>query len=318
MRKKVLGKTFARKLVLFFVSGALLLEMPLVAWAAETDSSGVYLEEDVNEQENFRIEEIIMGSEGIKSTNTLKKEELDKFLNSGNENALIGKTEKEIEAYFSAVESGILKNKTGSVITNPITYLHKNVAKSTDKYTVISTKTVSGTASKTCSDLGGHNNCTLVALYNIMVHYRGKGYSKIPSKQSELYSIIKKQATKLGYNYEKSKGLSVTKNDNLVTNTWRKGFGYSAGKGTNNYLWTYSTATNSIKKGKPIMFSLASGVYFDHTVTVYGYKVYKNNRTGKKYTFLMLKDGWSNSTRYLAWRNTGASYVGCVTSIKAP
>lgn len=66
------------------------------------------------------------------------------------------------------------------------------------------------------------------------------------------------------------------------------------------------------------MFSLASGVYFDHTVTVYGYKIYKNNRTGKKYTFLMLKDGWSNSIRYLAWKNTGASYVGCITSITAP
>lgn len=58
--------------------------------------------------------------------------------------------------------------------------------------------------------------------------------------------------------------------------------------------------------------------YFDHTVAVYGYKIYKNKRTGVSYTFLMVRDGWSTSTRYLAWTNTGESYVGCVTSVNAP
>ncbi len=65
--------------------------------------------------------------------------------------------------------------------------------------------------------MGGHENCTLTALYNIMVYYR-TSYSKIPTTQSKLYNVIKDQATKLGYDYDTNTGLSVTKNDNFVTN----------------------------------------------------------------------------------------------------
>ena len=216
------------------------------------------------------------------------------------------------------MECGASNNEKGGIITDPVKYLHNNVGKSNDKYTVVTTKTINGVGNKTCSDLGGHNNCTLTSLYNIMVYYRSKGYSKIPDKQSKLYSIIKKQASNLGYDYKKSRGLPVTKNNNFVTNTWQKGFGYSSGSGSNNYLWKSSTAINLIDNSKPFMFSIASGVYYDHTVTVYGYKIYKNKRTGKKYTFLMIRDGWSSGVRYLAWENTGASYVACLTSVNKP
>ncbi len=44
----------------------------------------------------------------------------------------------------------------------------------------------------------------------------------------------------------------------------------------------------------------------------------KNMRTGKVYTFLVVHDGWSTTTRYIAMQNTGASYVACQTSIKVP
>ena len=44
----------------------------------------------------------------------------------------------------------------------------------------------------------------------------------------------------------------------------------------------------------------------------------KNMRTGKVYTFLVVHDGWSTTTRYIAMKNTGASYVACQTSIKVP
>lgn len=44
----------------------------------------------------------------------------------------------------------------------------------------------------------------------------------------------------------------------------------------------------------------------------------KNMRTGKVYTFLVVHDGWSTTTRYIAMKNTGASYVTCQTSIKVP
>lgn len=66
------------------------------------------------------------------------------------------------------------------------------------------------------------------------------------------------------------------------------------------------------------MFSIANGYYYNHTVAVVGYKEYNNMRTGKVYTFLVVHDGWSTTTRYIAMKNTGASYVACQTSIKVP
>lgn len=297
---------------IFFIGGG--------TFSTTVEAASVY-NKRLSVQRNNRIESIIEKYENeelaIRATNTRK---IEKFFDTTDCNALQDKTEKEIESYFATVKCGSTaqNNTKGGIITNPVTYLHNTVAKSTDKYTVTTTKVVSGVGSRTCTNLGGHNNCTLTSLYNIMVHYRTQGYRKIPTTQSELYLAIKKQATTLGYDYSKSKGLSVTKNNNFVKNTWRKGFGYTSGNGYNNYAWTANSAISEINSNRPFMFSVASGIYFDHTVTVYGYKIYKNNRTGKKYTFLMLRDGWSNSVRYLAWSNTGASYVACLTSVKAP
>lgn len=50
------------------------------------------------------------------------------------------------------------------------------------------------------------------------------------------------------------------------------------------------------------MFSIANGYYYNHTVAVVGYKEYKNMRTGKVYTFLVVHDGWSTTTRYIAMK----------------
>lgn len=63
---------------------------------------------------------------------------------------------------------------------------------------------------------------------------------------------------------------------------------------------------------------IASGVYYDHTVAVFGYKTYTNLRTREKYTFLIIADGWSHNSRYLPWTNTGAAYLGCFTSVTTP
>lgn len=240
------------------------------------------------------------------------------FSNKNNDgNALSGKRVDEIQKYFSNDNYVYTNGKTNDVITEPIKYLKKNVAKSTDTYIVFKIKTIPGVGKRTCYDFDDGNNCTLVSLYNVLVYYRDKkNCKKIPSDSSSLYSIIRKQAVHLGFT--KKKGISVTKNNNLVRNVWRKGLKYKSGSGSNNYLWTFSDFIDRIDKNQPVMFSLASGVYYNHTITVYGYITYKNNRTGKKYTFFMLSDGWANTTRYLAANNTGASYVGCMTTVKKP
>ena len=55
-------------------------------------------------------------------------------------------------------------------------------------------------------------------------------------------------------------------------------------------MWSDKTALKLIDNGQPFLFSLAIGIYFNHTVAVYGYRIYTNNRTGHQYTFLMLAE----------------------------
>ena len=225
-----------------------------------------------------------------------------------------------IESLFENITAGTSSadNTSGGFITAPTTYL-KNEVNSSYTYTVDSgnSSVLSGVDSKICNDFGGHNNCTLTALYNAMVYYRDKkGYSNISSSQSDLYDVIKTQATALKYNYDTSSGLGVTKNNNLVTNVLKQ-YGYTSVKGRNNYAWTGTSAKSAISDCGPFLFSLASGVYFNHTVMVYGYRTYKNSLNAKKYLFWVIKDGWSSKTRYLAMTGTLERYLGCMTTIKA-
>lgn len=229
-------------------------------------------------------------------------------------------SDSEIESLFEDIKAGTSSddNTSGGLITAPTTYL-KNEVNSSYTYTIDSSnsKVLSGVGSKTCTDLGGHNNCTLTALYNAMVYYRDKkGYSNISSSQSGLYAVIKTQATALGYNYDTSTGLGVTKNNNLVTNVFKQ-YGYTSVTGSNNYAWTGASAKSAIRDYGPFLFSLASGVYYDHTVMVYGYRTYKNSSNSSTYLFWVIKDGWSSTTRYLAMTGTPESYLGCMTTIKA-
>lgn len=232
-------------------------------------------------------------------------------------NLLYKMSDSDVENYFylNKWECGEKNTSAAYEVTNPVSYLHKNVDKSIDTYTV-SSKLVTGVSSSICNDFSGDNNCTLTALFNLMVYYRNKGYSRIPSNKYSLYNVIKKQAINLGYT-DKS-GLSVTKNNNLVTNTWTKGLGYSNGSGSTTYFWNKNTVIDYISNNKPVIFSLASGYYYNHSIAIYGYKTYTNTRTKSKYKFLVVSDGWSRQQRYLAWTNTGEGYIGALTTVNVP
>lgn len=229
-------------------------------------------------------------------------------------------SDSEIESVFEEIKTGTAPddNTSGGIVTISVTYL-KNVINSSYTYSIDydNSLILSGVGSKTLSDLGGHNNCTLTALYNAMVYYRdNKGYSNISSNRTELYDIIKDEATALGYNYDTSKGLDVTKNDNFVTNVFKR-YGYTSVTGSNNYFWTDVSVKSAINDYGPFLFSLASGVYYDHTVMVFGYQTYKNSSNSNTYLFWLIKDGWGYTTRYLAMAGTGEQYVACMTTIKA-
>ena len=94
---------------------------------------------------NMQISEIIDNVDNTNVSDKMSAEEIDEFLDdtSGSKNALLGKSEEEIEAYFDTVYCGksAADNTNGGLITNPVTYLHNTVDKKTDKYVVQKTKT---------------------------------------------------------------------------------------------------------------------------------------------------------------------------------
>lgn len=259
---------------------------------------------------------------------------------------------REALAEIQNVDCGKSVN-TDEVVDNPLDYLHEHFGKPTDEYGV-ETHVINRSFFTTMDDhKRAHNNCTLTAFYNIMAYYKQYNngqYNKLPSFNSKvraymgenmksgkdrdfdvnavygslldpipdsLYNLIENKATALGYDYNTSKGLSVTKNNNMVINVW-KDCGYADIASSNNYIFTTQEAIDFIDKKRPFMFSFASGVYYNHTVAVFGYKTYTNLRTKEKYTFLVVADGWSHNSRYLPWTNTGAMYLGCFTSVTTP
>lgn len=70
--------------------------------------------------------------------------------------------------------------------------MKKNVGKKTDVYSLKSSKILPGIGNTKCNSLGGNNNCTLTAFYNILKYYRTQGYNKIPKDNNKMYDIVKK------------------------------------------------------------------------------------------------------------------------------
>ena len=75
-------------------------------------------------------------------------------------------------------------------------------------------------------------------------------------------------------------------------------------------------ALKLLDEGTPFMLSIAYGVYFNHTITVYGYETYRDTRNGRTYTFLIINDEWSAERRYLPWSHLDKFRVTCLTKIK--
>lgn len=215
-----------------------------------------------------------------------------------------------------------LFKKSAKEIMNPIDYLHERFH-ADDTYT-IAEKQIANVSNATCRNFDDNNNCTLVALSNITAHYAtNPDLSEASSETAESnvlsndvaerYKLVREFAVKVGYDGEH--GIPVFKNRRFAKLFCKAVFKGSEVKARCHYFISRKRAMRAIDANRPFLLSLASGYYFDHTVAVYGYANYTNDRTGKTYTFLMLKDSWRDSCRYLAWKNTGAMHITCMTEL---
>jgi len=138
-------------------------------------------------------------------------------------------------------------------------------------------------------------NCTLSAITNAFAFYRNSGYSKIPEDQIELYKIVK-SAVKI-FMYSPIGGIIIYYNGLIINSVWNK-LGYKNIKSKTSVFNTTASLLKATKKSKPYILSIMNGKYHNHTVCVCGSVTYKVNE--EYYSFLKIRDNWSDEFRYIS------------------
>ncbi len=203
-------------------------------------------------------------------------------------------------------------NYKKGIVSSPETYL-KNCTEY-DEFEVKKVKIIDGVGHATCKDFDGKNNCTLTALYNLLLYYRDKrNLKKIPKEKEKLYDLILKSGRR--HLYTRRRGMPVYMNSFFVTDVVKRRIKISRCKGKMTFFPGNDKVLEFLDKDIPFIYSLASKPYFNHSVVVYGYRIYKEKLTGKEYVFLLVHDGWAHVTRFIPWKNLDRKYIACMTYI---
>ncbi|MGZ7443508.1 hypothetical protein [Paenibacillus sp. TH7-28] len=164
---------------------------------------------------------------------------------------------------------------------------------------------LSGYVGLDMDDYGGDNDCVLVSITAMANWYEEQGYSDIPSTTSAIYRDVLKKAKDNGYTT--ADGTPPTKIDNIIEDSFSE-WGYD-GNASNIYLWNFKTFKNEIDDERPALYNLGSGYYENHTISVFGYRIYDVA------DFLLVKDNWSTSTRYIHFSEMWDE-IGSVTTFE--
>ncbi len=179
------------------------------------------------------------------------------------------------------------------------TYIHVN-----DRYGLgweyHSGKSIADFSPLNMSTFNFDNHCTLTSVTALFNYYRSKGFHRICSDIYELFNIISEIATKNGY-YNKKRGTYPWYIDNLVRDVWDY-FGYEGGANNDFFFWDTNSLNEILKKeideGRPGIISFTGGNYRMHTVTFYGYKIYKKEGFDHK-MYLKVNDNWTTEPRFV-------------------
>ena len=221
------------------------------------------------------------------------------------------KTDKQVQISNKVLKNIITESHMGKeydgqlegyAISNHITYM-------ADRYTDYEYERgyeLIGFVGLDMSKFGGDNDCTLVSITAVANWYRST-YPNIPDSTSEIYNDVLEIGKKHGYTT--SGGTDPTKIDNIVEDVFKK-WGYTI-DASNTYAWSFNTFVEQINQPNynPLLFNIATGYYASHTVTVIGYRDYNVA------DFLLVKDNWSTSTRYIHYQQMW-NELGSVTIIK--
>lgn len=171
----------------------------------------------------------------------------------------------------------------GSIISDSF----KGSSKSGYTIPVASTMSYYGTAA--VKSIGKTYACSVVAVSNMMKYYRQRGFTKIPSSLSAMYSTL--------WNYAgtNSKGQTQNGNEPKAAKRYLESLGYICSY--KSYIYTsYSFFVNDLKNGKPCIFTygtISNGQQSGHAVFVVGYV------ETTAYQYLHIADGWNTYLRFI-------------------
>ena len=155
------------------------------------------------------------------------------------------------------------------------------------------------------SGKNGDKDCLIVAIATVIKFHSKSGMNLLPENYSEIYEVVKNSAKRLkAYPLPLIGGTTPFLADNVVRKTL-KYFGIKNYSSRNYYGFNWKSSKRKIKimieelnNENPFILNISYGDYGRHTVTVIGYRVYKDKEEND-FLFLELADGWVGKSRYL-------------------
>ena len=182
---------------------------------------------------------------------------------------------------------------SGYVIDSRVIYLSSRYG----SYTCNSSKVLPNFTGYLTSSFSGDNDCSLVAIATAAKWLRTRAkYNNIPYSIQDIYSDV--YAVALNNGYTEAGGTNYLKIPTIVERVFKK-WGYNIS--SYNRIWSlFEVCKQHLNElNNPLLFSIASGYYGNHTVTVMGYYEYDVA------SFLAVKDGWVTATRYIHYEELG-------------
>lgn len=201
---------------------------------------------------------------------------------------------KGLLAESQAIYKSYPGQEDGYVINDRIKYLSSRYG----SYTCNSSKVLPYFNGFLTSSFKGQNNCSLVAIATVAnwLRTRTNRYNNIPSSVQDIYDDVYSVAINNGYT--ESGGTNWFELSTIVERAFKK-WGYNI-TSHNRLASLFEVCKQFLNDlNMPSLFSILTGYYGDHTVTVFGYYEYDVA------LFLAVKDGWKTATRYIHYEELG-------------
>lgn len=149
------------------------------------------------------------------------------------------------------------------------------------------------------------NHCTLSSITAILKYYNKVGFKAIPDDIDEIFKMVEGIARNNSFFFPKL-GTAAFFIPAIVNRIWKK-LNYK-GRAKNKFIFLDYNSINKkfieeLDSFHPVVLSLADGLYKNHSVTIYGYKLVEYGN-GKKLIGIV-NDNWSLGEKYIDLTNLG-------------